>query len=351
MRKRMPALLLILSFILVAFSGCMELERGIRVKSNGDVECYTRVYMTEKDMKYIYDTPEKFYEALQDSIDDDYPADSFEKIEKKEGSKTLLGAQATYEIDKDEVEEELNRIFKDYDLEYETSGFLVKKVTVTIKTDGKSLTSWLSGFIKDPEKQVTGMLNQTTDNVFAIQVPYPIVSTNGSKTSEEKNTAVWDLKNFDSMAGGKITMEVSYLNLPVFITIVGIAVLIIIILIVLLVLRKKKKAKTTAIAQGFEATVPAPQTMPQEAPSVQETAAVPKPQPEVPQASPAVPEPPQVPVQEMGDVPQVTGLPSVGQLPKSEMLSSDSIPTWEKGKKETYIEQEGETWKEQEKER
>ncbi len=319
-------MLLVLTFILASLTGCMELERGIRVKANGDVECYTRVYMTENDMKYIYDTPEKFYDALQDSIDDNYPADSFEKIQKKDGSKTLLGAQATYEIDKDEVEEQLNRIFSEYDLDYETSGFLVKKVTVRIKTDGKSLTSWLSGFIKDPEKQITGMLNQTTDNLFAIQVPYPIVSTNGSRDVDEKNTAVWDLTSFDSTGRGEITMEISYLNLPVFITGLVIILLLIIILIILLIRRNRKKK--AAAAQEFAAPMPiaqVPQTTGQEEIPAQEPAAAQVAEPPVPQA-PAIPEAPKVPVQEMGDVPQVTGLPSVGQLPKSELLNEDSIP-------------------------
>ena len=33
-------------------------------------------------MKYVYDTPEKFYDALKDNIDDEFPIESFEKIEK-----------------------------------------------------------------------------------------------------------------------------------------------------------------------------------------------------------------------------------------------------------------------------
>ena len=340
MRKKMSALILVLVFILAALSGCMELERGIRVKANGDVECYTSVYMSESDMKYIYNTPEKFYEALQDSIDEDYPTDSFEKIQKEDGSTTWYGAMATYKIDKSDVEDDIGKVFSNYDIEYKTSGFLFKKVSVTIESDGKSLITMFSDLIKDPEKELSSYFNQTKVNEFAISVPYPIVSTNGAKKSDAKNTVVWNMKNLDSNGGGELTMEVSYLNLPVFIILLAVILIIIIVIIVLLVRRSRKKKKAALLAQGAQVPLQqqqvqpaAPQTPAQAVPQAQapQTAAPQVKQVQQPAAPqrpvepqmPAPPVMPQVPAQAMGDVPQVTGLPMVGQLPKSESVDSD----------------------------
>ena len=130
MRKKIAALILMLACILMSFSGCMELERGIRVKANGDVECFSEVYMSESDMKYVYDTPEKFYDALKDNIDDEFPIESFEKIEKDVNNKKWYGARASYVIDRSDVSEELDRMFSDYDVDYNASGFLFKSYVV-----------------------------------------------------------------------------------------------------------------------------------------------------------------------------------------------------------------------------
>ena len=103
-------------------------------------------------MKYVYDTPEKFYDALKDNIDDEFPIESFEKIEKDVNNKKWYGARASYVIDRSDVSEELDRMFSDYDVDYRASGFLFKKVTVTIHSKGKSLTSMFSNLITKPEK-------------------------------------------------------------------------------------------------------------------------------------------------------------------------------------------------------
>lgn len=349
MRKKIPALILILIFILMAFSGCMELQRGINVKANGDVECYTVVYMSESDMKYIYDTPEKFYEALQSKIDDEFPIESFEKIQKTEGKENWYGARASYVIDKSEVDHELDKMFSDYDVDYKTSGFLIKKVEVTIESKGKSLTSMFTDLMKDPEDSLFGYINQTTKNEFAIQVPYPIVSTNGSTGVGMKNTVVWNMKSIDSMGGDEITMTVSYVNLPAVLILGAIILVIIILLIVLLVIRRKKKKKAMAqmgqamqpqvMPQGIQQdmqnpTPAAPQPMPAQ-PQIPEVQVAPQVQPqEVPTAQPqqafapvkrAELPPPEPPKEEMGDVPQVAGLPAIGLLPKTEIKEENEI--------------------------
>lgn len=313
-----------LTFMLAALTGCMELQRGIKVKANGDVECYSVVYMTESDMKYIYNTPEEFYDALKDSIDDEFPIESFEKIEKSEGKKTWFGARASYVIDKDDVDEELDRMFSNYDVEYETSGFLVKKVTVTIHSNGKSLTSMFTDLVKKPEKELTSYINQTTKNEFTIDVPYVIVSTNGVKIG---NTATWDVSDLDSMGGGDITMTVSYINLPVFLVIAGICLLILIIVIILLVRRHKKNKKAPAIsdmlqqgaAEGLQNIAPAmPQLQDAKQNGSTEDHGRISSNPQEPKMDGQAPVAINQPQQDLGDVPQVCGLPAVGQLPKTE---------------------------------
>lgn len=288
MRKKISALILMLTFMLTVLTGCMELQRGIKVKANGDVECYSVVYMTENDMKYVYDTPEKFYEALKDSIDDEFPIESFEKIQKSEGKKTWFGARASYVIDKDNVSEELDRMFSDYDVEYKTSGFLIRKIEVTMRSKGKSLTSMFTDLIKKPEKELTSYINQTTKNEFVIDVPYPIVSTNGSSSGK---TATWDVSDLDSMGGGEISMTVSYMNLPVFFVFSGILLLIVVVLIVILIVRHKKKKSSMVQAEP----VSSPEAI-----------------------SSPIPVPSPVPEENLKEVPQVSGLPAVGQLPNSE---------------------------------
>ena len=305
MRKKIAALILMLACILMSFSGCMELERGIRVKANGDVECFSEVYMSESDMKYVYDTPEKFYDALKDNIDDEFPIESFEKIEKDVNNKKWYGARASYVIDRSDVSEELDRMFSDYDVDYRASGFLFKKVTVTIHSKGKSLTSMFSNLITKPEKELSGYINQATKNIFTIEVPYPIVSTNGAHVG---STATWDMQDLDSMTGGEITMTVSYINLPVFLVFAAVILVIIVVLVILLIRRHKKKDPSAP----KDVLPPVPQELPPVAPSASESKQVPAPQVQ------AVPATPEEPKEELCDVPQVTGLPSIGQLPKTE---------------------------------
>ena len=110
------------------------------------------------------------------------------------------------------------------------------------------------------------------------------------------------------MTGGEITMTVSYINLPVFLVFAAVILVIIVVLVILLIRRHKKKDPSAP----KDVLPPVPQELPPVAPSV------PEPAQEIPSVVKPDPAPAEAPKEELCDVPQVTGLPSIGQLPKTE---------------------------------
>lgn len=361
MRKKKLAILLVLTLLITAFSGCMEIERGIKVGKDGDVECFTCVYMSESDMKYVYPTPEEFYAALEAKIDEGYPVESFEKLERESGGKTWYGARATYAMDSGSVEEELNEIYTDYEIEYEVSGFFVKKLTLTMNYVGESPLSMFADLMQNPEVEFKNLFTQTTSNVFSIQVPYPILSSNGKTVKGEKNMVSWDMSNVDSRSGSSITMTVTYVSGPLLV-VIGIAVILILAVIVFFIVkavrksrRKKKEMQAAGMLQmqtmqpAQKSFVPDQTYMQQPAPSVSEPAPMAPDQPSryaPPGAASIQRDPEPEDKQKYGDVPQVMGLPSIGQLPKTEEVKEETKPLWERTDS-TSEEKEDPSWNEE----
>ena len=240
MKKKYLALFAALSLVLAMFSGCVKIERGIEIRPNGDLKVVSCVLMQESAIKELYETPEEFYDAMMESIDEELSLESFEKLETKENGVNWRGGRAVYDIDNSDAEESLNKVFSDYDVSYSVSGFFVKEVTLEFERTGPAYDKSI-----DDMGDFSQALAKATQNNFTIKVPYKLLGTNGTKVKGESNTASWSMKRIDSLGQKRITMTVSYLNLPVVLAFAGGALLIIIVLVVVLILllRKNKKGK------------------------------------------------------------------------------------------------------------
>ena len=240
MKKKYLALIAALSLVLAMFSGCVKIERGIEIRPNGDLKVVSCVFMQESAIKELYETPEEFYDAMMESIDEELSLESFEKLEKKENGVEWRGGRAIYDIDSSDVEESLNKVFKDYEVSYSISGFFIKEVTFELERTGPAYDKNI-----DDMGDFSSALAKATQNDFTIKVPYKMVGTNGKTVKGESNTASWSMKKVDSFGQKRITMTVSYLNLPIVLAFSGGALLIIIVLVVVLIIliRKNKKRK------------------------------------------------------------------------------------------------------------
>lgn len=256
MVKKKITLVIILTLLLTMMTSCMEYERGVEIKADGDVEIYAQCLVNKSLLEASYDDDkEEFYDSISDTVFNGREPDFIEEVETKRDGKVYAGVRMSYELGDEDIEEAINGIMEDKcEVRYETSGSFIKTVTIELRYYGHdglgekekwSEEEWNSAEDADQDrseidKEVEEALSTAMRNDFSITVPYPILKTNGSTGGAFGKVAKWSLLRVDVARGKKIVMKVTYLSLPAMILLTVLAFLILVLLVVVMFKLVKK---------------------------------------------------------------------------------------------------------------
>ncbi len=245
MKKNYFRLLLPLVMVL-ALTGCIRIERGIVVKSNGKMEVTMGGYMNQELTNMVYGSREEFYESEPEESEDlgeNLGVSSMGALDGPDAVKTEFTADGTtwygYQVKKNVSNyTEAADFFSDDNITFKISkaGLLTKTINIQMISMGN-----MSGSNSDMDyEDISSMVNDT----FYIEVPGTITSTDGTIDQNKKNRVSWSVADIDYGKSITKNMTVTYINVIPYI-IIGLAVLLlviilIIVLVAVIIIRKRK---------------------------------------------------------------------------------------------------------------
>lgn len=234
--------------IILLFSGCIQMNRGVEFKANGMIYVTMDVKVAESLISLSGQSSDEFLQGLTQGVNGVMKINSFKETIDGEtwygvgGNGTVPGLMAEDVI--------AAMMGEDVTTTVTRTGFFVKNIQIDISKNptANTQTDDYSQYIAE-----FGRMGITDD--FVIKVPYEIISTNGMIDGNDDTRVTWDLYDFDMGNTTSKSLTLSYINwTPIIIglIVVGVILLVIVpIIIILNVIRVKKKRRREAEKAQF----------------------------------------------------------------------------------------------------
>lgn len=246
--KKIKKLSIALLFgIILLFSGCIKMNRGVEFKANGMIYFTMDARVSEKLISLSGQNSDEVLQGLTQGVNGVMKVNSFkEKID----GETWYGISGNGTVPKMMAQDVIAAMMgEDVTTTVTQSGFWVKTIQIDIS---KNPTN--NNQTDDYSEYFAEFGRMGIEDEFVIKVPYEIISTNGMIDGNDDTRVSWDLYDFDLGNTTTKSLTLTYINwTPIVIGLIVIGIILFVIVPVIIIVNvirvKKKRRRETEKAQ------------------------------------------------------------------------------------------------------
>ena len=241
---------IILVFLVMSFSGCVNAYREVEYKKFGFVSCTIELKVQEELLLMADLDKDELFKDYTKGVDGIMKTQSTQEII---DGKKWYGVGGNITIPRKISGDYIDGMFGDYATATITeTGFIYKTIQIDVSSSLNKITQTPEEGL---EKYLANIERSKIFDDFAIKVPYEIVYTNGLLDANDNTRAIWDMTDLDAGITNSMTMTLSYINwTPIIIGIIALGLIFVlisiiaIIIIIRIIKKRDRKAKASSFA-------------------------------------------------------------------------------------------------------